>query len=81
MSHWKQSHKPACVGPAKKSNGNSKEDPGESAQTRMVSRWINAWSPTISKCLPIALDLANHEWGRHETHAYVPSGLDDRFHL
>jgi len=79
MSHWKQTHKVACVGPAAKSSRNPKEGSRESAQTRMVSRWVNAWSPAISKCLPVALDLANHEWGRHETHAYVPSSLDDRF--
>ena len=36
---------------------------------------MNAWTPAISYCLPLALDLANHEWGRHSTHAYVPSTM------
>jgi len=78
--HWKQTHKAACVGPATKSSRNPGEGPDGSAQTRKVSRWINAWSPAIAKCLPIALDLANHGWGRHETHAYVPSSVDGKFH-
>ena len=40
-----------------------------------MSRWTNAWASTITHCLSVALDLANHEWGRHETHVYVPSAL------
>ena len=32
---------------------------------------MNAWTPAITYCLPVALDLANHEWGRHDTHVYV----------
>ena len=37
---------------------------------------MNAWAPAILNCLPLALDLANHEWGRHDTHAYVPLRFD-----
>ena len=44
-----------------------------------MDRWTDAWASTITYCLPVALDLANHEWGRHETHLYVPSALGSKF--
>ena len=62
-------HKAACVLGA--AQPNPKEYPDEKAQLKKVDRWISVWSPAMSACLPIALDLANHEWGRHRTHAYV----------
>jgi len=36
-----------------------------------VIRWVQAWTPAITFCVPLALDLANHERGRHETHRYA----------
>jgi len=36
---------------------------------------MTAWAPAIQLCLPIALDLANNEWGHHDTYAYVCSGF------
>ena len=40
-----------------------------------MKRWMNAWTPAIHLCLATALDLANHEWGHHDKHAYVRSGF------
>lgn len=70
-SDWKRAHKAACVAPATKPSRKPKGDQGARAQARKVDRWFNAWAPAIAWCLPIAMDLANHEWGHHETHAYV----------
>jgi len=39
--------------------------------SKEAARWIHAWSPAIGLCSPLALDLANHERGRHDTHRYV----------
>jgi len=40
---------------------------------------MNAWTPAIAYWLPVALDLANHEWGRHDTHLYVFSAPGFKF--
>jgi len=45
--------------------------PGEKATGKRINRWINVWSPVLTACSPVALDLANHEWGRHETHTLI----------
>lgn len=62
-SDWKRAHKAACVAPATKPSRKPKGDQGARAQARKVDRWFNAWAPAIAWCLPIAMDLANHEWG------------------
>ena len=71
-AHWKTTHKTICS-----INATVIEDLGESpkqkAWSKKMKRWIDAWTPAIRSCLPIALDLANHDWGRHDTHGYVPS--------
>ena len=71
-SHWKVSHKAPCPENAAL-NQRRKESPEENRWSNKRKRWVNAWTPTIYSCLPMALDLANNEYGRHETHAYVPS--------
>jgi len=38
------------------------------AHMRDVSRWINAWYLAMVTCIPISMDLANREWGYHDTH-------------
>ena len=68
--HWKTGHKAACV-PQTQLSRDPGEDPNGKAQVKKVNRWINAWSLAITICLPTALDLVNHQWGRHETHTYV----------
>ena len=69
--HWKMAHKAICALQTKLLDQDIREDPDEKAQTKKVNRWINVWSPAMTACLPLALDLANHPWGRHKTHAYV----------
>ena len=78
--HWRSSHKTVCTSNAAIIRGIA-ESPEGKGWTKKVERWIKAWSPSISYCLPLALDLANHEWGRHDTHAYVPSALGFKFVL
>ena len=72
--HWKRSHKAVCSDNAAVLQ-NVGESPKEKARSKEMRYWMNAWSPAIICCFPLALDLANHEWGRHDTHTYVPSGL------
>ena len=76
--HWKVAHKAVCSDNAvvTKKIG---ESPEERAWAKEIRYWINAWTPAITHCLPLALDLANHEWGRHDTHAYVPSAHASEF--
>ena len=69
--HWKVTHKAICLLQTQKLNQNLGEDPDEKAKAKKVNRWINAWSPSMTECLFIALDLANHQWGLHETHTHV----------
>jgi len=70
-AHWKWIHKTACSIHAGVRQS-YQESPKEKEASRKVARWIHAWTPTIAFCSPIALDPANHKWGRHETHGYVP---------
>ena len=77
-AHWKAIHKTTCSTHAT-IRQTLKESPGQKEWSRKITRWVNAWSNTISCCTPIALDLANHEWGRHDTHTYVPHALLSRF--
>jgi len=72
--HWKASHKAVCSGNAAVTRS-FEGSPEEKGRSKKMRQWMNAWIPTISYCLPMALDLANHEWGRHDTHAYVISIL------
>ena len=56
------------------------ETPEQKAYQKKIRRYMIAWTPAIMYCLPVALDLANHEWGRHDTHVYVrPSALGSKF--
>jgi len=68
MLHRREGHKAVCALHATWPSQNLRESPDEGEQTDKLSRWVKAWTPVVSTCLPIALDLANHEWGRHETH-------------
>lgn len=70
-AHWKRIHKTEC--PLYVAvHQDSKIYRKDRLISRDTARWIHAWSPAIFFCSPIALDLPNHEWGRHETHRYVP---------
>ena len=69
--HWKVAHKSICAIQTEQPGWDTRDDPDEKAQAKKVNRWVNAWSPAMTTCLPIALDLANHPWGRHETHTYA----------
>jgi len=44
----------------------------EKEWSKKIARWINAWSRGILWCVPTTLDLANHEWGHHDTHRCAP---------
>ena len=68
--HWKGFHKDDCSHNAGV-HQKTEESPKEKARLKEMRYWVNAWTPAISYCLPLALDLANHKWGRHDTHAYV----------
>ena len=69
--HWKASHKAAC--PRKVAfNQRPGKPPEDKKWSIKMERWINAWIPTLSLCVPLALDLANNEDGYHDTHAYAP---------
>ena len=76
--HWKVGHKVVCPTIAAVSQTLG-EPPEQNARAKKPDLWMNAWASTISCCLSVALDLANHEWGRHETHAYVPSAPSSMF--
>ena len=75
--HWKLAHKAVCSGNAAVIQ-NIGESPEEKARAKEIRLWMNAWTPVISYCLPLALDLANHDFGRHDTHAYVPSTMGSK---
>ena len=68
--HWKAGHKKDCHANVAATQ-TLEETPEQKACMERADRWINAWASTISYCLAAALDLANHEWGRHDTHVYV----------
>jgi len=68
MSHWKAAHKAVC---ARHAAQNLREGQVEGERPGPFSRWVNAWARTIMSCLSIALDLANYQWDRYETHVYV----------
>jgi len=68
---WKQVHKAACAVNAKAHREYRESPRVKSEAAKRITRWIQAWNPTIAFCSPLALDLANHEWGRHETHSLV----------
>jgi len=68
-THWKWLHKTACPLYAT-ARQNYKESHKQRVTSREAARWIDAWSPAIAFCSPVALDLVNHERGRHETHRY-----------
>ena len=76
--HWKSGHKKACP-----DNVVVNQKHGETPELRgyykKMRRYMNAWTPAITYCLPVALDLANHEWGRHDTHVYALSDLGSKF--
>ena len=72
--HWKALHKATCSSNAAVIQILG-ETPKEKAWSKKTRRWTNVWIPIVSCCSLIALDLANHEWGRHETHAYVSSAV------
>ena len=74
--HWKVVHKIDCA--EMKSSRNLMRDLGAKGQTREIGRWMNAWYPAVVVCAPIALDLANHEWGHHDTHTYVPFDVNSQ---
>jgi len=71
--HWKAGHKAVCARHAAQLGrslvGDQDEDEGE--KERALNRWVGAWASAIITCLSIALDLANHQWDRHESHVYV----------
>ena len=71
--HWKVAHKAVCDFQAELHKEHLREDPNEKAKVKKFNRWINAWSLALTACSPIALDLANHQWDRHETHTYDQS--------
>jgi len=68
--HWKSIHKTTCSTQAT-IRQNLVESPKEKEWSKKITRWLNAWSMAIAYCSPIALDLANHEWGYHDTHGLV----------
>lgn len=68
--HWNVAHKPVCGIQAEQHSRLLRKDPDEKAKARKLNRWINAWSLAMTACLPIALDIPNHQQGRHETHTY-----------
>jgi len=78
--HWKWVHRMTCSTHAQVRK-NHRKSPKEKALSRRVARWMDTWSPTIALCSPIALDLANHKWGRHDTHRYVPYTRDSSSRL
>jgi hypothetical protein len=43
--------------------------------SRRIGCWVNTRSPTRTCCSAIALDLANREWDRQNTHRYVLAAL------
>jgi len=67
---WKAGHKTVCPDNVAV-NQRHGETPEQKAYSKKMRRYMNAWTPAITYCLPVALDLANHEWGRHDTHVYV----------
>ena len=71
--HWKAAHKAVCARYAAQLGQNlgGDRDKDEGEQERALNRWIEAWASVIITCLSIALDLANHQWDRHDTHLYV----------
>ena len=76
--HWKASHKEICPDNVIV-NQKHGETPEHKAYYKKMRRYMNAWTPAITYCLPMALDLANHEWGRHNTHLYVLSAVGSEF--
>jgi len=76
--HWKVGHKAVCSG-NKAVNQVRGETPEEKAYSKKIRRYMNAWTPAITYWLPVALDLANHEWGHHDSHVYVLSALGYTF--
>jgi len=75
-SHWKLVHKRDCA--RVKSGQDLMRDIGGVAHTREIGRWVNAWYFVMVMCVPVALDLANHEWGHHDTHVYVSFDSNDQ---
>jgi len=67
--HWKLVHKRECA--EVKSGRDLMQGLGAIAHTKEKSRWMNAWHLVMVVCVPISLDLANKEWGHHDTHVYV----------
>jgi len=67
-SHWKIAHKAICMIQTAQPGQALIEHPDEKAQLKRLNRWINAWSTAMTECLSIALDMVNHQWGRHDTH-------------
>jgi len=72
--HWKALHKVTCPGQAT-IRQNLRESHQQKEWSKKIDRWMNVWADTITCCSPAALDLANHEWGRHDTHRYVLSAV------
>ena len=72
--HWKASHKVVCPQNVAVIQCLAKSPEGK-GWSKNVKRWVTAWTPSIVYCLALALDLANHEWGRHDTHVYAPTTL------
>ena len=71
------SHKVMCSNHA--ASDRRLESPEQKAWSKKIKQCMSTWTPAISYCLPLALDLANHEWGRHDTHAYVLYALSFKF--
>ena len=73
-AHWKALHKTTCTTQAT-IRENLRETPKEKERSKKITSWMNIWTNTIAACAPIALDLANHEWGYHDTHRCVLSAV------
>jgi len=56
-------------------------DLAATAHARDVDRWINAWYLVMVVCIPISMDLANREWGYHDTHVYVSFESNGQIHI
>ena len=78
--HWKAGHKAVCPNNVVV-NQKHGETPEQKAYWKKIRRYMNTWTHAITYCLPVALDLANYEWGRHETHVYVPLLWDPSSHF
>ena len=76
-AHWNATHKAVCTANATVIQ-RFRESPGERGWSKKMMRWAKTWTHTIHHCFPIALDLANHEWGHHDAHVYVPSRFQPR---